>query len=361
MQAERKNNNLDFIRFFAAAIVIVGHSFALLGQTPVYLFGFPLHSLGVVIFFVVSGYLITDSWQRNPDPIAYFRNRALRIFPALIVTVAFSACVLGPLVSFLPAGDYFRHPYFAQYFSNIWLYTSYALPGVFAENVVPHAVNGSLWSLAPEFLCYVIVVAFGFAPRRLQPYLFASVFLFCATIGLYHFYDIDAKVTVYATDAILAGLTMTYFMAGALIRLWNISLNITVAFVLFAVLLVVSSFLSVQWAVSVGFIVLPYAVLTCGFKATPIIKEWGKYGDYSYGIYLYAFPIQQILSYLTGGKISVSAMIGLSFVLSVACGYASWRIVEEPFLRLKKRGSSNLDGSLSPGLVTPHLSKLKRT
>ena len=103
-------------------------------------------TVGVMIFFSISGYLITESWQWNPKLVAFFVKRALRIFPALIVCVSVTACIIGAAATNLSLRDYFSHPAFPLYFRNIALLISYFLPGVFEDNIYKNAVNGSLWT-----------------------------------------------------------------------------------------------------------------------------------------------------------------------------------------------------------------------
>ena len=120
-------------------------------------FGIPLTQLAVGVFFVISGYLISGSWERRPQLPRYLTNRVLRIIPGLFLVVVVSAFVLGPLVTTLAAGDYFTDGGTYSYLRNAVLIPNYALPGVFAGNPFPGAVNGSLWTLPAEFACYLVV------------------------------------------------------------------------------------------------------------------------------------------------------------------------------------------------------------
>lgn len=338
--AHNRENNLNFVRFFAASIVIYGHSQAVIGGPMIWALHGPLASLGVTIFFVVSGYLISDSWERNPNPVSYFRNRALRIFPALIVVVVLSALVVGPLFTSLPVSEYFSHPFFLRYLLNIPLYTIYALPAVFDQNPMHDVVNGSLWSLAPEFLCYILVAAIGMFQYR--KWLFVAAFAFLGGVSIYQRYYDGPQAVIYAADAFQAAVVMTYFMIGAIIRHFRIPLNAWVAVALIAVYFafpagVYPAIIAYKW------VLISYVVLTFGLMKTPIIKDWGSFrgipNDVSYGLYLYAFPIQQMLYYVTKGQIGFWTMFSATFLLSLVCATISWRLVEAPALRLKRKES----------------------
>jgi fucose 4-O-acetylase-like acetyltransferase len=158
----RPRNNLDALRLFAAMLVLVGHSYIFMGVTdPIFLAAVPLGPLGVSIFFVISGYLVSESWDRDPDAVRFLARRALRIVPGLAVCIFLTAFLLGPALTTLPLSAYFKHPTVWDYLYNIGLYISYSLPGVFEKNRIAHSVNGSLWSLPVEFLLYLVVALVG--------------------------------------------------------------------------------------------------------------------------------------------------------------------------------------------------------
>ena len=149
----RRPNNFDLLRFVAATLVLIDHSFVLTGRH-----GLPgpfvyetLGGFAVAVFFIISGFLVAGSWQRTPDLGTYAAKRALRIVPAYAAVIALCALVLGPLVTELSLGRYFGHPQTWSYFWNLTFFRlHYSLPGVFSGNPFPHAVNGSIWTLPIE-------------------------------------------------------------------------------------------------------------------------------------------------------------------------------------------------------------------
>ena len=157
----RHANNLDFLRFLAAGLVIIGHCFAFLGirRDPlVELTGYQgFSSLGVNFFFFISGMLITRSWLITPSPPAFWVKRCLRIFPGLVVAVLFCVLIVGPMATDLPMASYFSHRDTYRFLWNcLWPDRFFFLPGVF-EHHPNAAVNGSLWTLPYELCCYLIV------------------------------------------------------------------------------------------------------------------------------------------------------------------------------------------------------------
>lgn len=169
--ADHSENAFDFVRFAAAFSVLFSHSFPLCGiREPLLVFGLPLANIAVYVFFVISGFLVYQSWARDPSLGRFAARRGLRLLPALVVAVCVTVFVIGPLMTTLPLVQYFRGADTWTYLlSNASLVVGrYTLPGVFESNPYPAAVNGSLWTLRYEALMYIILAAFGVAARRVH-------------------------------------------------------------------------------------------------------------------------------------------------------------------------------------------------
>ena len=165
---QKHSDNLTALRLLAACMVLYGHGFVFLGlPEPMFMQWLPLGPLGVYIFFSISGYLVAQSWERDPSVFRFLIRRTLRIFPALFVCTVLSVCVLGPLLTEVTQTEYWKSEHTRGYFTNLYLYITYYLPGVFTSNKLPNAVNGSLWSLPVEFAMYLLIVIIGFvrAPK----------------------------------------------------------------------------------------------------------------------------------------------------------------------------------------------------
>ncbi|ELW9531216.1 acyltransferase [Burkholderia cenocepacia] len=194
-------NNFDFLRLLAAFAVLYSHQHALVGL-PEPTLGLPdsLGAFGVSIFFSISGYLIAQSWERDPNLLRFATKRVLRIWPALLVVTVLAAFVLGPIVSDLPVATYFQDPLVWKYLDNLRLRMTFQLPGVFTTNPFPNSVNGSTWTIPVEVRWYVylsIAGALGLLRKRLV------VLLAVFSLAGYYFgiYKADTNpVRLYATQ-----------------------------------------------------------------------------------------------------------------------------------------------------------------
>ena len=156
-------NNFAALRLTAASLVVFGHAYAMTGAMAPRWFGIEVHVFAVRVFFTISGYLICESWNRDPHFWRYLKRRALRIMPALVVTVLLTVFVLGPLVTRLPLSVYAGAAETRLYLWNALLAPTFTLPGVFDDGRPFTAVNGALWSLPVEVVMYLLLPLYGLA------------------------------------------------------------------------------------------------------------------------------------------------------------------------------------------------------
>lgn len=336
--ADHRSNNFDFLRIVGAVLVILGHGLALAGRAaeiPTIL-GYPLQHIGVFIFFSISGYLITASWSRTKNPLTYALARCLRIFPALIFVVLVTALVIGPWVSSMPRDQYFDHPGTSAYiFNNIKLFVTFELPGVWNDLPYPRAVNGSLWTLFVEFLCYLAVPFLFIFPRFIRP--LGALIALVVVIRLAET-PIEESPVFWAVRLRDAAGMWAFFAAGALLRLlserfswFRFRTDVAVAGTVLAFLV---SGMAPRFALEVTSVAVAYAVLTIGLARTPYIARSARFGDFSYGLYLWAFPVQQLVIDQFGVQrmsVNLVLVVGISLVMAVV----SWYLVERPSMKLK--------------------------
>lgn len=328
-----KYNNLNMIRLMAASLVLYGHSFVFLGlREPLFLSWLPLGALGVNIFFIISGYLITQSWDRDPNLLRFFARRALRIFPGLVVCILLSVLVLGPVLTTLPLKDYFDSQFTWGYLRNITLYIVYYLPGVFETNRVPNAVNGSLWSLPVEFLMYIVVAIVGFL--RGNRWAFAALAVTSAVITIFWAQRASQAVVVYASDLRQVFLCGTYFWVGAVFYKFELKRFFSLSVVTLAYICMIS--MEPQVLSVFTWLLLPTVVLAFGLSHSPSLNWLTPSGDYSYGIYIYAYPIQQAVVSLYP-NMPLRLYLPICFALALVCAIFSWHLVERTALALKPR------------------------
>jgi peptidoglycan/LPS O-acetylase OafA/YrhL len=334
MHAEQRGNNFNALRLFAAMLVLVGHAYVFLGlPEPLFLGRLSLGMLGVQIFFAISGYLVSQSWERDPHLIRFFQRRALRIFPGLIVVLLLSVLVLGPALTTLPVREYFAHDATWGYFSNAYLYMTYLLPGVFEQLRVPYAVNGSLWSLPIEFFLYVLLAGLGLWHR---PYLFVLAALASALGCLLWALPSQEMLVIYRTDARQIVLVGVFFWVGVLLQRYRCERFFSLTgFALTTTALVIAArypqaFTAVSW------LAIPYLALSFGLASNAWLIRLTRSGDYSYGVYIYAFPVQQSLVYLYPG-ISITSYILSATAITLLFAAASWHWIETRALDFKPK------------------------
>jgi peptidoglycan/LPS O-acetylase OafA/YrhL len=332
-------NNLTALRWFAASLVLYGHAFVFLGlPEPLFLQWVPMGPLGVYIFFAISGYLVAQSWQRDPSVPRFLAKRALRIFPGLLVCTLLSVLVLGPWLTTLDMATYWRNEHTRGYFTNVALYMTYHLPGVFAQNKLPHAVNGSLWSLPVEFFMYLLLALLGllgtwFQIQKWSAWLTGFVTLtFMALVALWALPSTEALV-FYRTDLRQIPLCGVYFMVGASLFQFNLSKHFNLSNVVLAIVLWLCLSREPQLFAMASWVVLPFVVLAFGLSRHTWLSRWHQ-RDYSYGIYIYAFPVQQTLVSFWP-QMPLPAYLLSTFVITVALAAISWHFVEKPALKLK--------------------------
>ncbi|HEX7887492.1 MAG TPA: acyltransferase [Phenylobacterium sp.] len=296
--------NFDLMRLVAALLVVVSHTFPLAGQAPFRIMGIEdLGALGVSIFFVISGYLIGASYRR--DPKSYLLKRILRIEPGLIVSLVVTVGLLAFMTT-APAAEYW--PAATLYvLRNALLYpATYELPGVFQNVPMAGVINGVLWTLRLEFSFYLVLIL---VRGRLAAVLGLTALCALAFVAITFLRPdwADHRVTRVAFLAARNGLL---FFAGAAVQFsgWRVPLWL--------------GGLSALAFPFVGALALPTAVLG--------LARPGKLpADLSYGIYIYAFPLQQALA--AYGQLTVATAV----LTVVPFAVASWVLVERPALNLK--------------------------
>ncbi len=331
-QYSHPKNNFDFWRVLAALLVLFSHQFALLGHPEPSVFPqLSLGASGVCIFFVISGFLVTQSWRLDPNALRFVTRRLLRIWPGLIVVVLLSTFVLGPLVSNLSTAEYFRTEETWRYLKTLLMNIKYELPGVFTGNPYPRAVNGSLWTIPVEVRWYLVILFAGAAGLLKSRYLLlvASVILALYYFGIYGAMR-DTKPIYFQEYGL-------FFLYGACLQMYQDEWR---KHLVLSTLLCIGSaivFLLLGHAFVAFWLVLPCLIVYCGTASTPFVRGFGRFGDLSYGIYIYAFPVQQTIVWMTNARYPLPWTLALSVAMTLVLAFASWHLVEQPALRFKPR------------------------
>lgn len=331
-----------------ALLVVWSHSFALhLGSERTEWISLALDgcynagNLGVMAFFIISGILITQSWERSKSARSYFQKRVRRIYPGYMVATCISAFVVAPLFGGL----------FPSVIRTVGLNLMLRneVPAAFFHNQAPGPVNGSLWSIPYEFWCY-IGVAIGAIFLLKRPRLLIA---FCA---LMMFGKIIQDVTGKRPDLIIGKIVgWPYFwtkigpsfVLGMVAYAYRDRLPRSGALLAVLVLAATAAcWLNPHLADLMVAPALAYSVLMVAFSDKLQVHDAAHYGDFSYGAYLYAFPIQQMLQATIGKHWGLPLFIAISMLLSLTAGVLSWHLVEKRFLGRRARKSE-------PAVVIP--------
>lgn len=337
--AQGKDNNFNLIRFLAAFAVLISHSFALAtgsgNAEPLYTtYGLTWGDIAVDVFFVTSGFLVTASLLSRRSAVSFAWARVLRIFPALLVMLILTVFVMG-----LALTTYTPHEYLTAYLT--WKYLlqnavllrgiEFHLPGVFASDPLKSVVNGSLWSLQPEIEMYMLLLGLwvlAVLARRQVLLKWVVVAIAAISCVLYLAHGIFSD-----PGREFPRLAFMFFAGGSFYVLRD---RISLQGWLFASLLALTLLSAVSrvaffFALSVS---LPYLLMYSAYALGGPIRAFNRCGDYSYGIYIYAFPVQQAIADLVPG-ISTATLMILSAVTTLALAMLSWHLIEKRALALK--------------------------
>lgn len=328
----RHANNFQALRWIAACSVILAHSYGLRNLQGIYTHftGLDLGWTAVVMFFTISGYLINASAHRRPAP-EFWQARFLRIFPGLIVCTMVTAVVIAAF-STLSLSAYFTNHQTLRYIfgSGTLLATEYSLPGAFQDNIVKYA-NGSLWTLRYEVASYFTLFVVNVISHRTGINAAGTIIacgLACATgyalpTALGHPLPVQANnfLTLFIPFSIGA-----WFQAS---KRSAPNLPSVLAALLLAVVLAHSSVNMIFAAASISLLTLWMA-----FRSNALLRKLDSLPDYSYGIYIYAYPIQQMIIVLLPAWAPLTQAI-VSFLITLLPASLSWHFIEKPAMALK--------------------------
>lgn len=329
---ESRKDNFLLLRIFAAVMVIYGHSFVLSpspGANDLFLrhhWGIYSGDIAVNIFFVVSGFMVSGSYLRRSNLLEFLKARVLRIVPALAVCLIVTAFVIGPIFTNLPVAEYLRlHGVSAYVIQNLKFSPKvlYTLPGVFLANVYGPSVNGSLWTLPAEFHMYLFVAIVGATGLLRNRAVLTALLVGLVVAGVFQ----PALLPLYLMWGRLAG----YFAIGIAVQLFKEKIEISHAGLLAAILV---TYMCRDFGLYFGVFALALTYFCFWFGYCLRLPSIEKWGDPSYGCYLWGWPLQQMVA-----AMFPHATPQLSFLvcasLALALGYLSWHVVERQALRLK--------------------------
>ena len=334
-----KSNNLNFLRLLLAYTVVVFHSMSLSGNK------YPLAKLfnghiAVCCFFIISGFLIINSFWASNSLKEYIIKRCRRLLPAYFVVII--SCILFlSLLSNLSVTEYFKSKQLIKYFfSNIFFmnFLQPSLPGVFSENN-SQAINGSLWTIKLEIGFYLIVPIIAFIIYKLKTKKRINIFLAFLYIFGYVYNFLCLYISKKYKNQFIEELA---HQLPGYIQYFSVGMFCTLNYGLFnkygkylavpGIITLIAYYIGIPGNTYLLPIGLGFIVMFIGFNFS-ILNNIGKVGDYSYGVYIYHFPIIQI--FVSFGYFSINKYIALLVILGTvfSISYVSWHFMEKKILR----------------------------
>ena len=328
----------DYLRISLALAVIVWHSFGIsygMGYTFVAIASGlrPFVVLILPLFFALSGFLVAGSLERTKTISTFVGLRAIRIIPALAVESLLSALILGPLLTIYSLHIYFTSPVFFKYFLNLIGRIHYVLPGMFVSNPIPYTVNGQLWTIPWELKCYASLTLLALITVTKRPVILAFITIMAIPLWWYsevvlNHFVIDPSGAPPGSSLVLSFLAAIVFYSLKRIVVWDFRIFLLCAAT--SVALSLTPYGDFFFAVPTAYCSIYLGL--CNPKKIAILRG----ADYSYGLFLYGYVIQQFVAFI--GTWTHHWYINLALTLPIATLFAafSWMFIERPALGLKR-------------------------
>lgn len=327
-----KENNLTFIRLIAALAVIYGHTPAIVAGTSAdwvsrttgYAF---LGGVAVDLFFIISGFLVTASILKN-GLRSYLISRILRIFPALWVNLIVVTFLVGGLLTSLTASEYFTSSEVWNYFTGLAgaFRGAYFLPGVFSDHH-SKAVNGSIWSVLIEVWMYIglaLVYVCGLMRSRA---IFNCFFFILITAT----WSNNSWVPGFMSNATNLHVCLL-FCIGSFLYINKKQIPTSPYYLLISLFLAAITLGTDKFSYGYVLVIVSFFCAACFYSQFSFMNKWG---DYSYGVYLYGWPSQQLVVHLFPHWSGFQNFLAAS-TLALICGVLSWHYIEKKAMRLKR-------------------------
>jgi peptidoglycan/LPS O-acetylase OafA/YrhL len=338
IDADRRPAGFDYLRIGLSLAVIWSHSFGVAYGVGYIYENFsgglrPFLAMILPAFFALSGFLVAGSLERSRTLLSFLGLRVLRLVPALAVEIFLAAVFIGFWFTTLPYEAYFLSTGFMRYFLNVLGIVQFYLPGVFYDNPWPRLVNGQLWTLPYELYSYIalaLLAVFGLV--RGDRRFIIAIFVINITVFIIYFLIKNSRPGVTVSGPVLV-LCFLYGVGFYIFRhriIWNRLIFFAAA---------IATLVCLSFRVGDYLVGIPCAYVTIFLGLTTPRRRWiVSSGDYSYGLFLYGFPVQQAVVAAMGpaGRhwwINTAISGALAFGLS----YISWHLVEKNALKLKIR------------------------
>lgn len=324
----KHNNNLALMQFLASIFVIFAHSYPISTNQKdiLYLFSggaFTFGDVSVAFFFLTGGVYIAKSMESKKTAKEYFKARAVRIFPSLI-TVVITSIVIGGFITKHSLMDYWTSSKTWRYLGNCIFVLQHELPGVFLNNPYNATVNGSLWTLPVEFLCYIACFLFYKLGLLSEKFLVSTPAVIIGIIVYKSFFDI------FSLNAMIQPCLLFYIGMGIYIYRDKLTLSAVGNIISIVIFVILTVFGLEELAMATAF---PYIILYMVFAMPQCPDKLASLGKLSYGIYLCGFPIQQ---YVAMYSKSPYVNFLISAPVSILGGVLIYKFIEKPVIKLER-------------------------
>jgi peptidoglycan/LPS O-acetylase OafA/YrhL len=351
-------NNLDFIRLVLAIAVLYCHCYVLYYGTedtvePLWVASgkqLSIGSMSLNFFFVISGYLVLQSWNNSKGLLDYLRKRVLRIYPGFLVSSLLCLLVFAPLGT---ADFYMPFGYWKLYYESINIpqvllsmvqLSEPAVPWTLKNAPVYGTINGALWTIRYEFFCYLFIPLIGYLGLYRKKYFILLLFCIAFISELFQYYG-DIFLFQWKEYEIIGKPDFfprffTYFLSGmCFYKYKDVIPRSRVLLVVSLVIMAISTFFF-KGLVLTQPVFGTYILFYLAFTSTISFKSFSSLGDFSYGVYIYAWPVQQLIILYLEKHLNLSLLFILTFSVTMVLAYLSWHFIEKPFLNFKEKRSS---------------------
>ncbi|WP_187331696.1 acyltransferase family protein [Rhizobium etli] len=337
--AKGRPTGFDYMRLLLAFSVLWLHTARVTYGDDLFLWETPLRPFiksVLPMFFALSGFLVAGSLARSKTLISFLGNRFIRIYPALAVEVMLAAFILGAIYTEYDLSNYFTDAQFFAYLLNVTGHIHFNLPGVFLNNPDAAMVNGQLWTVPFELECYVAIAVFfllGVVKRRAIALVATTALI--VGFGLARYWKHESNWASMPTTA-SGNLLIGAFLVGVTIYLYRDKILWDVRIFIAAVAVILWAY----WFSPFGdFVAIPAIGYVTVFLGLTSPRKLGvlQGADYSYGVFLYGYPIQQAFVAL-GPWAHNWWLNGIVCSMIVTCFAAfSWHFIERPALGMRKQ------------------------
>jgi len=331
----RENNNIDLLRLMASISVIYFHGYFLSPEEDAVDFISKilkqdnLGSLAVKFFFFISGLCVCNSLMEGKNIRFFLISRFFRIIPAYFFVVIFSALLIGPVVTNITLAEYFTNYQTYDYIiSNIMFNTKFSLPGVFEKNPFASGINGSLWTIVYEIGAYLGLLSLymiGIYRSKLMAFFISIIIIIDLTQG--HHFIFTWRVANPEIDYLVAS-----FVFGAILAIFKKEVDVDAILIVGLLLLYYLLYKSKQ-SIFIFYSLIFLLMLLISIQPW-FLKLRPRY-DLSYGVYLWGFPIQQLIVY-GFPDIGVYFNILISIIISIFVAWISWVFIEKKAINYGK-------------------------